>query len=157
MTGGNQGFSCRSNKEPVTNKCLKAGGPSRSTISSGMILQWNYWYKEFPPYPTSHILQLLSFIPLVRVDPIHRSTRRNIFQRENHWISFNTRKAMFWLKKKNSTINVHFILHPSISSFILSWKVYLLLLFIILYSLMKSLLFYCCSSSSFISCNHPLI
>jgi len=35
ITGGNTGFSCRSNKNPVTYSCLKAAGPALSTIQSG--------------------------------------------------------------------------------------------------------------------------
>ena len=40
ITGGNPSFSCRSNKVLTTSKkCLKAGGPALTAISSGMQIE----------------------------------------------------------------------------------------------------------------------
>ena len=37
VTGGNPSFKCWSSKRPVTNSCLRSGGPARSVIESGLL------------------------------------------------------------------------------------------------------------------------
>ena len=37
ITGGNPNFSCFSNKKAVQNKCVRAGGPPLTAISTGKV------------------------------------------------------------------------------------------------------------------------